>query len=226
MISKNKKLTRTEIIKKMSEFYLKNINFIDGCLKLELNHKEFICKIFELLEYSKTPLKRNFLCEANKDITLYRGITATNEDRLKYYINQFIDGTVYFGIGPFVFGTGIYTCTSKNMEVAIKYATNSYENNDGAIIQCKLKKDIKIINYERLIKYQLKALKDLKSIFPPKYIKVLNDYGLFAAILGYECVYVESMDYFIILNRGKIIIEDIEYCNTPKTKKYNLHNKI
>lgn len=222
MHKKTDRFTKKEIIEKLYKFYIDNLVFIDDYLKNDLKQIEknnFIRKIFELLKYSEPPLMYDSLPIANENLTLYRGINSINEEKLKYYINQFVEGPMYFGIGPFVYGTGIYTCTNQNIDIAIKYATNSFKTNNGAIIQCKLKQDTKIINYEKIIKYQFKVLKDLEDIFEKNYIEILSDCSIFAALLGYECIYVESMDYFVILNRGKIIIEDINYCNESNVKK-------
>ena len=38
------------------------------------------------------------------------------------------------------------------------------------------------------------------------FLKILQDDGLFSAILGYDAIFVEDKNYMVVLNRQKIIV--------------------
>ena len=95
----------------------------------------------------------------NKDgITVYRGISASDNDVLKKYVNEFINGDVFYGGRASIYGTGIYTVVGENLGVASKYANDGGINNCGIVIESKLQKDSKIIKYS-----EIEQIKDFLS---------------------------------------------------------------
>ena len=50
---------------------------------------------------------------------------------------------------------------------------------------------------------------------------ILEDDGVLAAILGYDAIYVEEKNYIVMLNRKKMIINDVDIFN-----KLDLNNDI
>ena len=70
-----------------------------------------IMEIFEALNYNNPPS----IEENTNDLrTVYRGISAPDEETLNKYIYQFLYGDNFFGGKASIYGTGIYTYTTKN----------------------------------------------------------------------------------------------------------------
>lgn len=146
------------------------------------------------------------------DVCLYRGIRAETEQDIQQYSKDFSTGEVVFGKKASLHGTGIYMAT--NEQVALKYAT--YNANYGAMIKCEMADDIKIANCDQLMKdketvlaLMIKQNADDRNIL--MYSNLLNDNGVFAAIVGYDAINIPEKEYMLVLNREKLFVDGIDY---------------
>jgi len=208
------------IFSKLMEFYFEYRDLIDKHLKEGMNQKEkkeLIKIIYEKIKYTNIPSLENPRKEESIDV--YRGINAENEESIKKYADDFSSGEVFFGKNASIYGTGIYMST--NASETMKYAT--YFNNPyGAVINCKINKNINIIEYEVLEKTKDKILKMINKKYKnqgiKRYSEILEDPGLFASILGYDAIRVAEKDYIIILNREKLFVSSVDYIDKNNIK--------
>lgn len=209
---------KEEISQKLTEFYVQNSNTLKDYLKDDMNqeHKRIIIKkIYDLLEYSTNPkIKTNIEKAENTKIKVYRGISAKNEELLKEYIEQFINGDLFLGGRASIYGSGIYTYCGSDNKVVDNYATDGNSNSTGVVIEIELPSDINIVSYDDIATIQEKIIPILRKKYNDsdnfqKYIEILSNNGVFAAILGVDAIYVEQKQYMVILNRGKMIVNDI-----------------
>lgn len=206
---------------------IKNM-FIDTCLKQLLlfyrDHKdifvsfstqkekrEIIKKLYNILEYdSKPQLNTEMKPTIVNGPLVHRGISASSKEKLISYIKEFISGEVFYGGRASIYGTGIYTVVGEDRDVACKYATNGDTNDIGIVITSVLKDDAEIISSEDLREIKDIVLERLKKAYNnmDNYLNILEDDGAFAAILGYDAIYVKEKEYMVILNRSKLIVYD------------------
>ena len=100
--------------------------------------RKIIKKIYKILHYDDLPQLYSMTeLESKEGITIYRGISANNNDKLKKYINEFINGEAFYGGRASIYGTGIYTVAGENLSVASKYASDGGINNCGIVIESK-----------------------------------------------------------------------------------------
>lgn len=223
---KKDKLTEQEknIIKQVSLFFeMYNDIFIKfSCME---EKRKIIKKIYEILHYDDLPqLYSTTKLDLKEGITIYRGISASNNDALKKYVNEFINGDVFYGGRASVYGTGIYTVVGKNLDVASKYASDGGINNCGIVIESKLQKDSKIIKNSEIEEVKSFIFEKMRKMYKKnieEFMAILEDDGALAAILGYDAIYVEEKNYIVMLNRKKMIINDVDIFN-----KLDLNNDI
>lgn len=226
---KNKNLNKNANIEKIYSFYIENIDFIDFILKENMSQKEkreAIKKIYEFIFENK--IENEIKNVSETPLKVYRGITADTKDELEMYVENFFKGDMYFGTRASIYGTGTYTCLGKNMDTAIKYASNGNTSSLGVIIESNLATECKIGNYESLAltqEYDINILK-CQSINEEyqSFIKLLNDIGVYAGILGYDAIYVPKKEYMIILNSKIIRPINLHYLET-KSELNNITKK-
>lgn len=223
---KKEQLTEQEknTIKKISLFYeIYNDMFIKISNLKE--KREIIKNIYNILHYDNLPKVYSMLESAVQDgISIYRGISADSNDELKKYVNQFINGDVFYGGRASIYGTGIYTVVGENLSVASKYASDGGTNNCGIVIESKLQKDSKIIKSSEISEIRNFIFKNIRKMYKQgteNFLSILEDDGALAAIIGYDVIYVEEKNYMVVLNREKMIINDIDIFN-----KLDLFNDV
>jgi hypothetical protein len=201
-------LYKADIIKKITAFYLNNKEFLDNNInEKSRTNKEFIYELLYKLNANHKPklksIDTSFSNENN--LKLYRGIcTETKEDMLTY-VDNLLNGSEYIGNKASINGRGIYTAT--NYETAHKYANAKYDNN--LVIELELYREAKTIKLEELNKIA-NLVKNIKLDNLNEYLNyIANDLGTLALILGYDAI-IGIKDYVVILNRSKIIINDIK----------------
>lgn len=221
-----KKNTLNEIEKKQLKqilyFYemTKDIINYDYNTMSERNKK--IIEIFDVLNYNNLPS----IEENTNDLkTVYRGISAPDEETLNKYIYQFLYGDIFLGGRASIYGTGIYTCTTKN-ENTKSYATDGGLNSNGIILELKIPNDENVISYDKLIEIQASLMPRLiKMIDNTKFIELLENYGVLASILKYDAIYVEDKEYLVIMNRSKIKMDN-KYVNSIINKQDDNNNQM
>lgn len=209
-------LEEKNIIKQVSLFYEINNN-----LFIEFNNstekRKIIKNIYRVLDYDNIPQVYSKIKEDMKDtISIYRGISANNNDELKEYVNEFVNGEVFYGGRASIYGTGIYTVIGDNLDVASKYASDGDTNNCGIVIESRLPKDCKIIKNIEIDEIRDFVFEKLRKMYKQdieKFLTILEDDGALAAVLGYDAIYVEEKNYMVVLNRKKMIINDIDLFN-------------
>jgi len=209
---------------KLIDFYLSNRDIFDNNQSREMSSSEkkaLIKLVYKRIHYTNNPVSHPLYDSNSTYIDLYRGINGETEEQLNNYVNEFLSGEVFFGKNASIYGTGIYMCT--DYDTTTKYATY-FNNNYGAILNCKVDTKTNIIDYDNLNNIKDNMLniirKKYKNTNIINYLSFLEDDGLFASILGYDAIYVKEKNYVVVLNRGKLIVENIDYVN----KKKSTHN--
>lgn len=207
------------IMETIVKFYVQNRSSLGSYFNKNMTqeHKRIVIKkIYDILNYSIKPrIKSDMQIQNNDTIKVYRGISASNEEKLKEYIEEFINGDMFLGGRASIYGTGIYTCCGSENSVANDYATDGNINSNGIIIESEISNDMKIESYEHLEQLQEKIIPILQRKYVDneefqQYLDVLSNTGVFSAILGIDAIYVQEKEYMVILNRGKMIVNDIE----------------
>lgn len=209
---KKEKMSEEEknILKRVMMFYEMNKDFFVHYSKASEKRK-IIINIFKSLNYDALPnLSSVENHNINENITIYRGISAKNNELLKKYVDDFINGEIFLGGRASIYGTGIYTVIG-NLDLAKDYSSDGGKNNCGITIESKLSDDTKIIEKEKLKiirKFLIEKLKNSYKNDINNFTNVLEDDGALAAILGYDAILVREKNYIIILNRSKLVIND------------------
>lgn len=200
-------------IKQVSLFY----EMHNDILKKFSNSKEkreIIKKIYGILHYDALPqLYSTLQTYTEAGISIYRGISANNKDELKKYVNQFINGDIFYGGRGSIYGTGIYTVVGENLSVASKYASDGETNNCGIVLEIRLQKNSKIIKNSEINELRSFIFEKMRKMYKQdveNFLGILEDDGSLAAILEYDAIYVEEKDYIVVLNRNKMIVNDID----------------
>lgn len=201
-----------EILKRVSLFYeMYNNIFINFSNATE--KREIIKNLYKILKYDQLPTLYSTSNEQNIDsLKIYRGISANDIETLKTYINDFIKGNVFYGGRASIYGTGIYTIIDSNSDVAQKYASDGGTNNCGIVIESTIQPDTKIIKSAEIEPIRNIIFDKLKKIYKSgteNFLAVLEDDGALASILGYDAILVSEKNYLVILNRAKMIVNDI-----------------
>lgn len=216
------------ILKKISIFYemYKNI-FVEFSNSNE--KRNIIKEIYKLLNYNSLPtLYSSLETHDNNGLKIYRGISAKNIDLLKNYINDFIKGNIFYGGRASIYGTGIYTIVGNNSNIAQNYASDGGINDCGVVIESIMQPDTKIIKNSEIDTIRNIIFDKLRKIYKSdieNFLKILEDDGALSAILGYDAIFVDNKNYLVVLNRTKMIVNDInlsEQINSINSK----HNKL
>lgn len=217
-----------EILKRVSLFYeMYNNIFVNFSNATE--KREIIKKIYQILKYDQLPTLYSTLKEQNIDsLKIYRGISANDIESLKTYISDFIEGNVFYGGRASIYGTGIYTIIDSDSDVAQKYASDGGTNNCGIVIESTMQPDTKIIKNTEIDPIRNIIFDRLKKIYKSgteNFLAVLEDDGALASILGYDAILVNEKNYLVILNRTKMIVNDINI-NEQINSIDNKHPKL
>lgn len=148
---KKEKMSEEEknILKRVMMFYEINKDFFVYYSKPSEKRK-IIINIFKSLNYDALPnLSSVENHNINENITIYRGISAKNNELLKKYVDDFINGEIFLGGRASIYGTGIYTVIG-NLDLAKDYSSDGGRNNCGVTIKSKLSNDTKIIEKEKI----------------------------------------------------------------------------
>ena len=190
--------------KKLLDFYNDNKDLFVDFSNME-ERREIVKKIYDVLKYTGLP-ERVSKIDKELGIPIYRGVSASDVESLKIFGMQFTDGDVFYGGRASICGTGIYTFVD-DKDSAYKYATDGYTNDIGIVIEGMLDKNTRIIKLEELSEKKEKALERL-STYPAleNFLKVLEDDGAFAAILGYQAIYAEDKKYMVVLDRTQLSV--------------------
>ena len=197
-------------IKKILLFYeMHNDIFVDYSNSEE--KRKIIKKIYKILNYDALPSLYS-TSNNTEGIKVYRGISADNIDLLKNYSNDFIKGDIFYGGRASIYGTGIYTIMGNDSNVALDYASDGGTNNCGVVIESTMKSDTKIIKSSQIDEIRTFTFERIRKIYKKdieKFLEVLNDDGALAAILGYDAIFVEEKNYLVVLNRAKMVVNDV-----------------
>lgn len=201
-----------ELLKKVSLFY-EMYNNIFFNFSNATDKRAIIKNIYQLLKYDQLPALYSTLEEQNMgSLKVYRGIIANDIESLKTYINDFIKGNVFYGGRASIYGTGIYTIIDNNSNITQKYASDGGTNNCGIVIESTMQPDTKIIKNSEIEPIRNIIFDRLKKIYKSgteNFLAVLEDDGALAAILGYDAILVDEKNYLVILNRTKMIVNDL-----------------
>jgi hypothetical protein len=130
---------------------------------------------------------------------LYRGVRGDDAEEALSYLDQFRGGDYFPGVGTS--GNGTYTSTK--FDTALNYA----RSDSNHVMRMVLDPGARIINREDLFDEMREAhfVGGLKG----SAAKLLIDQGRFAAARGYDAIRfgVGDEEYYIVLNRGKVIVD-------------------
>lgn len=101
------------------------------------------------------------------------------------YAEQFRTGDMFYGLG--IYGNGVYFAVDPM--IAVAYSRESQMTDK--IITAALRSDAKIIDYKDIVSVAEATGMD----------KFFDDPGQIAAWLGYDAIYKEGTNYYVILNR-------------------------
>lgn len=141
-------------------------------------------------------------------IELFRGVNNPKfNDQLKH-------GNYFAGNGEY--GNGIYCAVGKTgAGIALKYSDRTKNDSVSRMI---LDKNSNIINSKELAKQMDEELSKIDKQSESLEYKILCDPGRWAALHGYDAIFVEIDQYMVVLNRRKLSIQE-ETIN-------NEHNKL
>lgn len=146
-----------------------------------------------------------------------RGITGNSDDEVQDYMRTFREGDLFVPRG--IFGSGTYG--SPNQDVLDHFSTrsaNGEERPAGSIMNMLIKPDARVIDYDEARGIERRLTDDRNRTLDegdPKYLFL--DTGRAAAAEGYDVIRIpnpviggerlEGVDYYLILNRGALIVE-------------------
>ena len=205
-----------QLLKIFCIFYENNKNLFVNIISNQKEKRKIISIIYNLMGFSEKPTLSDNQEEFISNQKLYRGISAENNELLCQYINEFINGEPFYGGRASIYGTGIYTVLGNDKNVANKYASDGDTNDCGIIIESILSEDSKVIEYSKIDSIREKIINKLRRIYSNEiinFLEILQDDGLFSAILGYDAIFVEDKNYMVVLNRQKMIVNSNSISN-------------
>lgn len=183
---------------------------------------EWLEQLYSIQNFNKLPTMVDDL-DGIKGTRMYRGVSERDQ------MIQFMTKDKVFA-GEGIYGHGSYFTT-------LQSEAKGYGSN---LMSAVLPKDAKVITYNDLLKKQTdfinsvidKMSSGLQSgeiaksdmIYWQRYLEMVQDPGRFATMSGYDAIWVQSGnnsigDYYIIQNRGKLIMKSIKKQKTVKPKK-------
>lgn len=198
-----------DMLKKVMMYYELNRDIFVNYYSIS-EKKKIIYDVFSSLNYDKVP---NLVSANNSELSnikIYRGISAKDEELLINYVDDFLNGKIFFGKRASIYGTGIYT-TIGDSTLAKDYSSDGGTNSCGVVIESNLKIAAKVIDYNKIGELRNFLVKKLKESYKEdisNFLSILDDDGAFAAILGYDAILVNEKNYLIVLNRGQLVVND------------------
>ena len=176
-------------------------------------------KLNEILGYDSKPTlvsKEKFeeLATNSKLGKLYRGVSAESKEDAEKYVNEFKNGRLYAGKG--VYGNGTYAAYG---EKGLKLVNANYTNENGKVMTMLLDNDAKVVKYSEIFEMKQKELRELTNndISNEFRMAILMNDGYYASIKGYDAIILDDVmaelnnqPYVVILNRGKVIMNENE----------------
>ncbi|MFZ7647150.1 phage minor capsid protein [Staphylococcus saprophyticus] len=157
------------------------------------------------LPHSITQDEFDKLDESNK---LMRGLADFGDTSASELIEQYKTGEHYIGRG--IFGHGTYTAvmTEENKELVLsRYAKDNASN----IMNMKINDDANVITKKELSKIKKEwemdiKLSDLDTNTKDLLKGITRNSSNLAVMLGYDVLYIEGQQYYVLLNRGKVSV--------------------
>ena len=114
-----------------------------------------------------------------------------------------------------MYGTGIYFAYDEEDK---KYYAGLNTKEENKVFDGALSKDAKVIDSRDLdtIRSDLRNTLDRDSIDNI----MLADNGVLAASLGYDAIYFDNVKYCLVMNRGKILVNDSAYQTKENSNRY------
>ncbi|EJX17472.1 hypothetical protein SOJ_17610 [Staphylococcus sp. OJ82] len=169
--------------------------------------QEVISEMFGYNELPQLITQDEFdkLDESNK---LMRGLADFGDTSASELIEQYKTGEHYIGRG--IFGHGTYTAvmTEENKEVVLsRYAKDNASN----IMNMKINDDANVINKKDLNKIKKEwemdiKLSDLDNNTKDLLKGITRNSSNLAVMLGYDVLFIEGQQYYVLLNRGKVSV--------------------
>lgn len=169
--------------------------------------QEVISEMFGYNELPQLITQDEFdkLDESNK---LMRGLADFGDTSASELIEQYKTGEHYIGRG--IFGHGTYTAvmTEENKEVVLsRYAKDNASN----IMNMKINDDANVINKKDLNKIKKEwemdiKLSDLDNNTKDLLKGITRNSSNVAVMLGYDVLFIEGQQYYVLLNRGKVSV--------------------
>lgn len=140
---------------------------------------------------------------AKGNIQIFRGIhdkSGHGVNNAKSYAENLKYGEYFAGTG--MYGNGIYS--SVNIKEAKLYSNN------GVLLRMALNKKAKIFKTKNQVTALMSVLKVIKDMKVKDNVEqaVLENLGRAKAIQGYDAIYIEDKENYIILNRNMLFIEE------------------
>ncbi|MDW4104111.1 capsid protein [Staphylococcus saprophyticus] len=169
--------------------------------------QEVISEMFGYNELPQLITQDEFdkLDESNK---LMRGLNDFGDTPASELIEQYKTGEHYIGRG--IFGHGTYTAvmTEENKELVLsRYAKDNASN----IMNMKVNDDANVISKKDLNKIKKEwemdiKLSDLDTNTKDLLKGITRNSSNLAVMLGYDVLYIEGQQYYVLLNRGKVSV--------------------
>ncbi|MFQ3906191.1 phage minor capsid protein [Staphylococcus sp. Mo2-7] len=169
--------------------------------------QEVISEMFGYNELPQLITQDEFdkLDESNK---LMRGLNDFGDTPASELIEQYKTGEHYIGRG--IFGHGTYTAvmTEENKELVLsRYAKDNASN----IMNMKFNDDANVISKKDLNKIKKEwemdiKLSDLDTNTKDLLKGITRNSSNLAVMLGYDVLYIEGQQYYVLLNRGKVSV--------------------
>ena len=145
---------------------------------------------------------------------LHRGV------RYEEHATQFMEGAYFGGVG--VFGGGTYFAENPNTAANFAVRTTRDGEAHGAIFRAGLHNSAKVGEHEALLKEMesdgraaVAAAEDMAARHAAR--SLYSDVGRYATARGYDAIQVrggddtiKGEDYYVVLNRGKVIVDGVK----------------
>jgi hypothetical protein len=150
------------------------------------------------------------------EINIWRGFGSSTSRQ-----DDFNTGKFYYGKG--VYGNGTYT--AGQYEDALSYSKIGHKNTHEYL----LSSDARIVNQRDMKNYADKWISEMDTMEGNQILQeafnngginhqanmnvaidVFREEGRLASMLGFDAMYVDGQDYFVVLNRGKLFYTDKE----------------
>lgn len=172
---------------------------------------------FEELLHETGAWTKYYVTDTNVDmpkaVRVYRGMSNTGTKQGVTFAKEYMSGTHFAGSG--LYGNGTYSTPS--WYTAKAYA-DAHVSGQGAMLDMIIPDTSNFIEFEDLRKLREEAQSALATAFNnpalseqeraklTKMYSLLHDNGTTAALMGYDGIYVKEKNYYVVLNRSKVVI--------------------